>query len=870
MQDGGGNDGSSRRARHFTNRMRSLQRTQRSGSSGNHSISPRYSSSRDSTEGSHTDDDDNYDDAYSERYEDEEYSTSAFSHSHTSGDEGTDTDTAGSETLGEDSTAFSPAGRSREDESTIHSPYSQSSSNDDSDSTEVTSPVGHLSRAYTSSRSGSQDSRNASNRNEHLTISTSYSSDLQRKQKELDTLAPPDLSDRSTVSGSPNQRRRVPGGAAAKLMLIGPQQSDEDPRNREESETQEESIDAVASGEGEGQNEENAKEIDLQMQRAKAEFEKGSDDNRRYKVKTKTAASRSLIFMERRRERDTDSDVSTPSFLNRSEIFHDTAAAAVVALLRPREAQPGDSQSQVSNNNTNNDEISSVYSGTGGSIPKIRQAESNVVDNTSYESPLKQDVGHALISETTERRLESLQAKMKNPNATLTDLLTAIATPDNESVEMDMGYMVRRKNACGAIHVLTTETKSRIHICWTLGVLPALTSVLVDGGGAGEAALRLKFPDERIRHEYKLARNRAIATLMNLSMPKENRIAVFHTPSLVQAAISIILDDDEGTARRGCCTILAFLGKSPENRLLLAQVPGLLDALSKVLCPQHQLEEQDDVNASARRLQERPSTDASLASEPAAVTRRKKASSEQIGYDEAADEMLQVSRQNTFALLHHLIKEKDNAYHFARDYPFVWTLVEISKYFSSPSHVHAIKMLAHLTRHRLNTKTLVFQKRIVVPALVEAATKSPDGEARQFACFALQNFTQDKSCRQELATTENLIIALCDRARHATDSLERLAAVSALKNLCDEPANLIPMTNAPDGVSTLMHLAHDQEDGVTDVMQYRACDALATLSHWLRKIATSGQVLDAKNRGIQSPEGLCVPSLRVVTWNQWE
>ena len=68
---------------------------------------------------------------------------------------------------------------------------------------------------------------------------------------------------------------------------------------------------------------------------------------------------------------------------------------------------------------------------------------------------------------------------------------------------------------------------------------------------------------------------------------------------------------------------------------------------------------------------------------------------------------------------------------------------------------------------------------------------------------------------------------------------EKLAAVSTLKNLADEPTNLIPMTNTPDCFATLMQVAHGQDGNTTEMMQFLACDALATLSHWLRKIAST-------------------------------
>lgn len=109
--------------------------------------------------------------------------------------------------------------------------------------------------------------------------------------------------------------------------------------------------------------------------------------------------------------------------------------------------------------------------------------------------------------------------------------------------------------------------------------------------------------------------------------------------------------------------------------------------------------------------------------------------------------------------------------------------------------------------------------------------------------------------------------SLCDRARHGGS--EKLASISALKNLSDEPANLIPMTNTPDCIATLMHIAHagaNGNDSTEETMQYRACDSLATLSHWLRKIASSGQ----QQQEGSGPQPMIVPTLKVVTWNQWQ
>ena len=141
---------------------------------------------------------------------------------------------------------------------------------------------------------------------------------------------------------------------------------------------------------------------------------------------------------------------------------------------------------------------------------------------------------------------------------------------------------------------------------------------------------------------------------------------------------------------------------------------------------------------------------------------------------------------------------------------------------------------------------------------------SQNSEARKYACFAIQNLSQDKPCRQELAGTPGLLSALCVRVRQASDPEERLAALHCLKNLTDEPANLIPMTNTPECFATLMQIAHASDDSVTEMMQYLGCDALATLSHWFRSIATSGQRIDAQKRKKPISTDPFKPSLKMM------
>jgi len=648
-------------------------------------------------------------------------------------------------------------------------------------------------------------------------------------------------------------------------------------------------------------------EIDSAKARAKNEFVAGNGERRTFFQATDTihenqaageADDKDGIVTDKK-----GNPLPSSSLFDRKESFHPNASAAVSALLTPR------------SNHGISDTLSVASSGVGGGaseVPSVFSAPSLSVTSSAFQMPRsmggegkedgkfeslsRQDVNPKLITEDTEKRLEKLQESMRDPDKTLADLLTSIHTADG--FVSDLGFTVRRKNACGALQVMTAQASNRVPIAWTVGVLPALTSVLRD---TGEEGTQKTYPERRHRTEFEAARNRAIACLMNLSMPPQNRIAVFHTPELVQWLI-VVMNEGQGIPRKGACAILAYLGKTVENRLLMVQVPGMVDALNKVLKPRPpRVERHEKIDRVDKKLEEYGSDDDESGDDGSAIrtleedtTMRSERSKnvsvhssysndsaatprfsgtntpvEVRGYDDTVDEHLRAARQNIFALTLHLVKEKDNAYHLARHDALMTSLAAIANYHDSPSHLLAIKAVAFLTRHRLNTKILAFKQRYIVPAIVHG-TSSMNDSSRLFCCYALQNLAQDKSCRQELAVAPGLISALCERSRKAQSEEERLAAISAIKNLCDEPANLIPMTNTPDCIATLMHLAHGMEEGITDLMQYRACDALATLSHWLRKIATSGQALENAKTKQPPPKTLFVPSLQVVPFNQWK
>lgn len=309
----------------------------------------------------------------------------------------------------------------------------------------------------------------------------------------------------------------------------------------------------------------------------------------------------------------------------------------------------------------------------------------------------------------------------------------------------------------------------------------------------------------------------------------------------------------------------------------MAQVPGLLDAVSIVIEPKEKtlrsnvLVSGDSDGSETQDIFNQLSKDNFHKERPRADETEEEPSEASARYDEDPNQFLHSSRQNMFALLSHLLKEKDNAFILARHSYLIDTLVAITRLQESSSQHYGLQLFAHLSRHCSNSKILVFKMKEVVPAVV-FATDSENAESRKYACFTLQNFSQDKPCRQHLASIDNLLPAVCRRIRGAKNQEEKLSALHALKNLTDEPANLIPMTNTPECFATLMHVAHASDESVTEMMQYLGCDALATLSHWFRSIATSGQrigTMNQDNENVRKDE-LFVPTLQVLNWEPWQ
>jgi hypothetical protein len=129
---------------------------------------------------------------------------------------------------------------------------------------------------------------------------------------------------------------------------------------------------------------------------------------------------------------------------------------------------------------------------------------------------------------------------------------------------------------------------------------------------------------------------------LNLVAEKENRILMFHSPGLVQS-LQLVLNEDDGESRQGCCSILTYFSKTTENRLLMVQVPGLVSTMISII--------KSDTGDSSVQPSLGSNADIADSLAPSSGTNE---------YDNDSNSFLHGARLNVFATVLHVAKEKDN------------------------------------------------------------------------------------------------------------------------------------------------------------------------------------------------------------------
>ena len=598
---------------------------------------------------------------------------------------------------------------------------------------------------------------------------------------------------------------------------------------------------------------------------------------------------------------------NAPRTQNSSEIFQQKEAANMISFLTPNRLSSAGLMFPEVNQEENDETPADVIGDSPRGVSSPEAPGLSHVHNPGssrggewrgtqlfHQYDIDEDVRQSMV-------FQALRKQMVQPSPQLEELLKQIHR--DLFSQIDRTFATRRKNACGALKILAAKEGNRLKICWSSGALTAISSVLQD--------VHAVIEDEQTRLANIEARNRIVSALLNLSVNKKNRLLIVNTPGLLESIAQTILHD-EGEGRQGCCTVLLYLSKTAETRSAIAKSRGLMDAVTKVIevpiwiapqqpqipdvCKQNvdmdtmatHSTSHDDLSCTSseqhshnseyshkngktfdgtEEVQERTRSLTFTLSYEKYVDESEPV---EINYDLDPNKFLHGARLAAFACLLCLVKSKETVAFIAKEEAIIESLIGVSRKFSSPSHARALAILAHLTRHPQNCHLLVFKYVSLLPLLQEA-TSSPDTEGRRYALCALQNLSIDTSCRAPLAHTPNMIKSLTNRLKHSESKGELVAAVATLQNLADEPANLIQFTIVKHCVASIIEVARSDDNGEkeTDVAAFFAKNTLVTLSHWFRRIATSGSERIVSGSGGRAPHILHNAVLVPTTYQQW-
>lgn len=415
------------------------------------------------------------------------------------------------------------------------------------------------------------------------------------------------------------------------------------------------------------------------------------------------------------------------------------------------------------------------------------------------------------------------------PDPSLSDLLSVLT-------DFEQTSHLRRVNACGAIKTLTLHKANQIPLARTKGVVPSLTSVLCAVNATEEE------------------RTRCINALMHLCVPEENWKLVYLFPQTPEA-LARNMADKYPQIRYAACLATSFLAK--KNRREVIKNRLLMYAMARVL--------EVDKNGALDRMS---------------------------GQDK---KVFVGARLCVLKMLLHLSKNRDVSNMLARTECITGSLVAVANTMEFAANILCIATLTNLTRNPENAYHLVYKVPNLVSTFtlhIECSSTNPldeDTECAKCALYALQNLSCTGNCRQELANTPELLGNVTKAAFRHDCPEQQLSALHTLKNLSDDPFNLVTMTNTPGCTATLLALANNDascsssgpvEDGKKSskvaggnntMAQYLACDTLATLSHWLLTLSATRKSKDGSGEKVGGGGvDLNRRTFKQSTWEAWD
>jgi len=469
--------------------------------------------------------------------------------------------------------------------------------------------------------------------------------------------------------------------------------------------------------------------------------------------------------------------------------------------------------------------------------------------------------------------------KLFDPPQELQKLMALISSENSDNEFMDKVRMMtagsraplpatgsaRRVNACGALRALSKNTKNRMRLGRTNGVVSCLLKVISDKNATDE---------ERFR---------CINTLMFLCVPRQNLEAIFNADPNLLEVLSTALNDVDSRVRYNSSTCLFLLSKSESNKCFIASNEETISNLIEIA----------DLGEDGPEVNDDISVDGSLGQQFANLG---SPSGIRVQGAPATDaESMRGCRLNAIKVFLSLSKSKDGARILMNNNELMSLLGSISGTMTADENTLCMAIFTNLSRDAVNLEKLGRISNLF--DILARGMRSRSIECRKCAVLTVQNLSCDISFRRRLGTDSILLENLSAHALGENNDESnvvkeiKLAAIHSLRNLSAEPCNLVSITDTPGLVAAMMlavttevesdvSSSKSEEKENTDdsttkdnkinekrdaqVMKYAASDGLAALSHWMTVVAD----VCIESNEIRM-KGRTLASMKVSGWNVW-
>ena len=394
----------------------------------------------------------------------------------------------------------------------------------------------------------------------------------------------------------------------------------------------------------------------------------------------------------------------------------------------------------------------------------------------------------------------------------------------------------RRSNACGTIKMMASNKKKAAALARTRILVDALILAINDGSQVGgERDLHLE------------AQTRATIAISHLSEVKENRVLLAQHPGLIKALIDIITKD-KGEARVAACRSLVMMSKMRQNKVPLVETDGFISSLADIMSGRYDQRDKsiknDGVSASFSSMNSDSNGGSQSQSQgnssKCGSMKKSNSSSSRASMtirqckDARYQEFLSLSRVNCCAAFSHLAKDCASSAILCKDKAFLDAIISLCRNPRSPMYKRSLEILCHLTRFPGNNEILASNSDVIKVLVTSGKVQGLDD--RLYALRSFQNISAACAESRIILATDPILSLLVSVSLKSTKE-EQEIALGTIFNLALEPGTLVNLTNTKNFTAVLINVINSPESSPAPC--HVARQILRLVAKWMNTLADS-------------------------------